>query len=129
MTGELGASDPSGVRGVHDARTRDAARGLAAAARGAGWRVVHLDGAAVASKDELLAHLADRLALPAWFGRNWDALVDALREVTASRGLCLVWEHADRLGASDPEAAATFADVVADVAAEGAPLALVVRRR
>ena len=32
------------------------------------------------SKTELLARLAQALALPDWFGQNWDALEDALSE-------------------------------------------------
>jgi hypothetical protein len=37
-----------------------------------------LDG--VRTKAELLRRLADGLVLPDWFGHNWDALQDCLRE-------------------------------------------------
>lgn len=41
-----------------------------------------IDGAAIRSRDELHDALARQLALPAWYGRNLDALFDCLTEMS-----------------------------------------------
>jgi RNAse (barnase) inhibitor barstar len=49
----------------------------------------------VRSKEKLLMILADKLRLPGYFGGNWDALEDALRDLTwlpAGRGVSIVHE-------------------------------------
>lgn len=40
--------------------------------------VVHLSG--ISSKDELFKQLSDKLEMPDYFGHNWDALSDCLRD-------------------------------------------------
>lgn len=40
--------------------------------------VVHLSG--ICSKDELFKQLSNKLELPDYFGHNWDALSDCLRD-------------------------------------------------
>ena len=49
----------------------------------------------VRSKEKLLRILADKLRLPGYFGGNWDALEDALRDLTwlpAGRNVVIVHE-------------------------------------
>jgi RNAse (barnase) inhibitor barstar len=49
----------------------------------------------VRSKEKLLRILADKLRLPGYFGGNWDALEDSLRDLTwlpAGRGVVIVHE-------------------------------------
>ena len=49
----------------------------------------------VRSKEKLLRILADKLRLPGYFGSNWDALEDALRDLTwlpPGRGVVIVHE-------------------------------------
>lgn len=46
--------------------------------------VFELSAAAIHGKDELMRALADALKLPGWFGRNWDALLDCLRNLPDS---------------------------------------------
>ncbi|MET9256076.1 barstar family protein [Streptomyces sp. NPDC003717] len=61
----------------------------------AGRLVVALDLAGVTDKAALMDRCAHALALPDWFGRNWDALADALADPsvwpaeTGERGLVL----------------------------------------
>ncbi|HEY8985902.1 MAG TPA: barstar family protein [Streptomyces sp.] len=44
---------------------------------------IDLDG--VTDKAGLMDRFADGLNLPDWFGRNWDALADVLRDVPEER--------------------------------------------
>ena len=43
--------------------------------------ICELDGSKMTSREDLHAHLAQQLALPEWYGRNLDALYDALSEM------------------------------------------------
>ncbi len=90
--------------------------------RTAGWRVVVVDSPAVTTKETLIADLAAQLDLPDWFGHNWDALVDSLRERPM---VAIVVDHAS---ASPGPALTMLARIVAELHAEGEPLILMFRR-
>ncbi len=60
--------------------------------------VARLDAAALPDKDALLAALGACLALPDYYGANWDALEECLGEPSLG-GVCLLIEGADRLDA------------------------------
>ncbi|MFD7922681.1 barstar family protein [Streptomyces sp. NPDC059740] len=51
-------------------------------ARDAGWRATLLDLRRVADKPAFMDACARALHLPSWFGRNWDALADCLRDLS-----------------------------------------------
>lgn len=70
-------SDPA-RSGVY--RTREE-KDILDATRGA-----KLDVVAVDAKDNLFDSLARALALPDWFGRNWDALEDVLGDLSWRKG-------------------------------------------
>ncbi|WP_328297617.1 barstar family protein [Streptomyces sp. NBC_00435] len=53
-----------------------------AAAEAAGWTTVRLDLDGVRSKAELMRRCRGALRLPEYFGENWDALADALRDLS-----------------------------------------------
>ncbi|MFG2991967.1 barstar family protein [Streptomyces sp. NPDC048257] len=53
-----------------------------AAADAAGWTTVRLDLDGVRGKAELLRRCGDALRLPEWVGGNWDALADAMRDLS-----------------------------------------------
>ncbi|MER5870480.1 barstar family protein [Streptomyces sp. NPDC002044] len=53
-----------------------------AAAREAGWTTVRLDLDGVRTKAGLMRRAGDALDVPEWFGGNWDALADALRDLS-----------------------------------------------
>lgn len=63
-----------------------------AAASEAGLVVFDADLASVQSKGEFLAAIAQAIAAPAWLGKNWDALADALGDLSwqSSKGYVLV---------------------------------------
>jgi RNAse (barnase) inhibitor barstar len=71
-------------------------------------------------KDGVLDAFATGLDLPHWFGRNWDALVDALRDLDAPRGVPieLVWDHAATLREHDRDAFDTVVGILEQVADE-----------
>ncbi|MFH8795349.1 barstar family protein [Streptomyces sp. NPDC017941] len=107
-----------------DMTTDDAARGLPGpvweAVRGTGLTTRTLDLDGVRDKSAFMDRCAAALALPDWFGRNWDALADCLTDPAlthGARGQLLVvtgWRgYAD--AAPDDWAAAqeVFADAVA----------------
>ncbi len=91
----------------------EAGRAERLAAR-AGWRAVRLETTGVADKAALLARVQQDLALPDWFGRNWDALADALTEVGHPVGTLLVWTGWSELSEADPQAFATALEVLAE---------------
>ncbi|MEC4572799.1 barstar family protein [Streptomyces virginiae] len=53
-----------------------------AAAEAAGRTTVRLDLDGVRGKAELMRRCGDALRLPEWVGGNWDALADALRDLS-----------------------------------------------
>jgi hypothetical protein len=96
---------------------------LVAALRARGLASWHLDTTGVATKHGFLAHCGDDLALPTWFGRNWDALVDALRDLPVPPpGGVIVWTGA---GALDDDVRTTALDVFAERSLDRPPLSFV----
>lgn len=71
-----------------------------------------------ASKPALLDAVAGALAFPAWTGRNWDALADALMDLSwlPAGPHALVWAAPERLRDADPEAYATAVEVLREAA-------------
>lgn len=55
-----------------------------------GRPMVLLDTGSVADKEGFMAAVSAALALPGWFGRNWDALADCLSDIPADT--MLVWD-------------------------------------
>ncbi|KAK1178250.1 barstar family protein [Streptomyces sp. NBS 14/10] len=89
---------------------------------------LRLDG--VRDKAGFLDRCAQDLAFPAWFGRNWDALADCLRDLSwwgrPEEGFVLRVHGWDAFRTAAPEAAATAAEVFAEAtghwADRGTPL-------
>jgi RNAse (barnase) inhibitor barstar len=87
-----------------------------------GLTVARVDLSGCASKDDLLGRIATALALPDWFGHNWDALFDCLAELgeSSSSGCLLVLEHAGDLRREAPEVFDTLLGILSDAAVEWA---------
>ncbi|MEV3860118.1 barstar family protein [Streptomyces sp. NPDC050095] len=85
---------------------------------GAGWavRVVDLEGAE--GKAAFMDRCAAALELPAWFGRNWDALADCLSDPgvgpQGEHGLVVVVRGWEEFGARRPEVWETAREVFAE---------------
>ncbi len=78
-------------------------------------------GEEVHDEASLFRVLAATLSFPDYFGGNWDAVVDCLRDVQATgarAGLTLVVHHAKVLWRNAPECAATLIETWLAVAEE-----------
>ncbi len=73
------------LRDVHEAgvyRLNCTLDDLRSAAQDAGFALFEADLAEVHTKGALLAALAEAIGAPEWFGNNWDALADALGDLS-----------------------------------------------
>lgn len=78
-------------------RSTAGVRQITQVAEAAGWPVARLDTGELRDKADLMERIAIALSLPAWFGRNWDALEDALRDLDEPPGLVLIWTGSQTL--------------------------------
>jgi hypothetical protein len=93
-----------------------------------------VDLAEAADKAAILEAMGRGLVFPAWVGHNWDALDDALRDLSwwpaGTRGRLIVIRGASRGGS--PRDRETLHDVLATAAARwaasGTPLVVLLRR-
>ena len=95
---------------------------IAEAAIAAALCVARLDLADCRDKTDLLQRLADALHFPAWFGHNWDALDDALHDLSwlPASGYVLLFEHADTLRDAAEDDFETLLDILADATDDAA---------
>jgi len=84
-----------------------AARGdeIVDAARGTRLDLAHVELAGAQDKGALLERLAVALALPEWFGGNWDALEECLVDLewVDDDGYVIYYDHIDGLLAAHPD--------------------------
>lgn len=112
--------------GVFDADAREAQE-VAEVARELGFAVADVD-VGDAGKTEVLARFAEALRFPAWFGHNWDALLDCLADLgwLGAPGYVVVVRGLAELRARTPEAADALREIVEEAvvrqAAAGRPL-------
>ncbi len=123
--------------GVHRLRTRTATADVAAQLTRAGWSVAVVDISGAADKAGLLDGLAADLRFPEWVGRNWDALADALGDLSwwepGQRGRALVIAGASHLDDALLSQWSTLCAILAEAAerwsATPTPLGVLVRGR
>ncbi len=85
-----------------------------------GFYTVRLDGAAVKGKAELLSALAAGLKFPAYFGHNWDALLDCLRSLPdfiQARGYAVIIERSGLFLKDSPADLEDFREIAGTAAA------------
>jgi len=79
-----------------------------------------IDGGAVPDKAALMSALAAAFRFPAYFGKNWDALLDCLRSLPnelPARGYVLLIGNSSAFLAGRPRDLEDFADVAAEAKA------------
>ena len=71
------------------------------------------------SKAMLLSDIAAALEFPGWFGHNWDALSDCLRDLSwlPDGPVTLLWTEPEALRSADPAAYEMAVDILEDSAA------------
>ncbi|OIN99161.1 MAG: hypothetical protein COX65_09915 [Elusimicrobia bacterium CG_4_10_14_0_2_um_filter_56_8] len=82
--------------------------------------VAAIDGAAVRDKAELMDVIATAFRFPAYFGRNWDALLDCLRslpEELPAKGYALLIRNSSDFLRSSAKDQEDFADVAGEARA------------
>jgi len=67
--------------GVHRLRSKEPTSDVVELMTRAGWTVRVVDLAEARDKAAIMDAFVAALDLPAWFGRNWDALADALKDL------------------------------------------------
>ncbi len=92
LAARLDGPSPSGVYRIGPGVDTAAVRRLA---EDHGWRTVVVDGRAARDKASLIEACARAFAFPDWVGRNWDALEDALRDLSwlPPDGLVVTWQR------------------------------------
>ncbi|MFG2881013.1 barstar family protein [Streptomyces sp. NPDC048297] len=96
-----------------------------------GRLAVTLDLVDVTDKAGLMDRVASALALPDWFGRNWDALVDSLSDHTVwperavEQGLLIVVRDWRPFAEQNPQEWGTAQDVFAEAVDRTPALAVV----
>ncbi|MFC6839269.1 barstar family protein [Xanthomonas theicola] len=96
---------------------------IAALGRDAGLRLCRIDLQGCNSKPMLLMRLAAQLDFPIGFGRNWDALMDGLRDLSwlpAKGGYALLLEDAAELQSVAKKDFEVLLEILDDVAKEWA---------
>lgn len=91
-----------------------------------GMRAAEVAANRVTDKASLMDALAEAFGFPEWFGRNWDALRDALADSDLNNGVAyLVIRGATELWREHPRLAGTLVEVWLDAASERRRLQLV----
>lgn len=119
-------------RCVHFAAAAEVTPQLRTSLENAGIAIFDLDGEAVRTKDDLLRALAAAMRFPDYFGMNWDAVVDCLRDLAdrvPAVGHVLFVHAAERLWRNGLPWTGRFVEVwlaaAEEAAHEGVPLQLV----
>ena len=91
----------------------------------AGWGFGYVDGWTHQDKEAFLDGIAEGLRFPEHFGRNFDALVDCLRDV--DEPTVVLWDGWGPLAREDEQAFKVALDVLIERAAERPPFGVLLR--
>lgn len=106
----------SGQAGVYHLR-RDS-REVAKAAETAGLACFRIDIGHAHDKGDFFDHVSKAMRFPAWFGRNWDALADCLKDLSwiPGKGWVVVFEQSKHFGAGHRQEFEEAMDLMAEIA-------------
>ena len=95
-------------------RANNIAETLKTVAESLGFHFVHLSGSQVADKDSLLEVLAEGLLFPSYFGQNWDALLDCMRDLEwiPAQGYIILYQNPGLLYQTAYDDLVTFLEIV-----------------
>ncbi len=125
LAGFLAGHTTPGVFRWHSAATPEDVRHTV---EHAGWRFGYVDGWTHQDKGALLDAFAQTFAFPDYFGRNFDALLDCLRDL--SEPTVLLWDGWGPLAREDKQAFDVAVDVLNQRAGENSaahPFAVLMR--
>lgn len=107
------------LAGLHAMGTELTPAGLEQAAHRLGFAFAHADLAHCTGKADFLERMATALALPGWFGHNWDAFADCLNDLSwlDAPGHVIVLTHVDDFRLRDPEGFAIAIEILGEAAA------------
>lgn len=116
---------PIGIEPIQRYRSTGAVAADLARCAERGWTIIDLDAVSWADRDRLHDTLAGTLGFPDHYGRNLDALADALRDLAEGRlaigprepGAALVVRRLDSFLLADPRTGAAVISLFADAAA------------
>jgi RNAse (barnase) inhibitor barstar len=83
-------------------------------------KLFHLTGKEIRDRDTLFEALAHTMKFPEYFGRNWDALEECLRDLEwlSAQGYVILFEEPRHLLESSNDVFITFLEIVISVAQE-----------
>jgi RNAse (barnase) inhibitor barstar len=88
---------------------------------GMGYKLFKLNGRLIDRKEALFDHIAKEMMFPDYFGNNWDALEECMRdliEAVPASGYIVLFEDAHIFCNAAPDDFLTFVDIVTGVADE-----------
>ncbi len=124
------SESPPGLREFRSPRASDEIR---ASLEGQGIRSFVLDLRGVSDKAALLEAWAESVEAPEWVGRNWDAMDEAMRDLSWARAgrYVLIVTGAGELASAEPKSWRTTLDILRTAIAEweerGIPMLVLVR--
>lgn len=97
----------------------DAARAMFQAGPAAGFNVYRIDLSQARSAEALHRIFAKALHFPEWYGNNWDALADALSDMSWNEadGYLLILQRLEVLEKNSPDAHEVLMQILADAVA------------
>ena len=119
--------------GVYRLLTRRATAGLCAEVEAHGWRCFVIAGKTATDKPTFLHAVAAGLGFPPYVGQNWDALADALGDLTwvQGEGYVVIYDQANAFAAHEPAQWNMARDILAEAcgywATRGTPFYVLVR--
>lgn len=99
-----------------------------------GWHAGYINGKIVEDKSTFLDAVAQALAFPSYYGRNWDAFEEMVNDLSwiSAPGYVLLYDYVHRFAANQPDAWQTALTILDSASTrwqqEGIPFYLLLRQ-
>lgn len=99
---------------VYRYTARTSAEKIARQAEARGWRCFYLDGGQIGDKGDFLRVWSEVAVFPPYFGRNWDALDESLRDLAwaPAQGYLVLYDEVAHFAAARPDEFAVALDIL-----------------